>query len=59
MGAFDDQRRRQRDHIAGGADQQVLVVEAAGEHVVGAGADGARARREFDRADQADSCGCR
>ena len=52
LGLGDDQRRRQRDDVAGGADQQPLLV---GLEEGGEGALGRRAgdRLELDRADQA------
>ena len=48
---LDDQRRRQRDDVAGDADQESLL-EAVDEDVIGAGAGGTLARGEFDAGDE-------
>lgn len=49
---FQDQGRRQGDDIAGDADQDILLVEAFGEYIIGTGAGLALARCQFNGADQ-------
>ncbi|MNF02569.1 hypothetical protein D3C80_2017320 [compost metagenome] len=49
----DDQRRRQRDDVAGGADQEAVLIGLQ-EGVEGTLGRLAGDRLQFDRADQAD-----
>ena len=53
MAAFDDERGRQRDNVARGADQHAFFV-AADKDVVGAGGGAAGARLELDAGHQAE-----
>ena len=50
----DDQRRRERDGVAGDAEHQADVVEGALHRLEGARADGVGPRGEVDGADEAD-----
>src|SRR5678815_3362 len=50
----DDQRRRERDGVAGNAEHQAVLVEGAFHRVIGALAIGVGARREIDRRHEAE-----
>src|SRR5688572_26606187 len=47
----EDQRRRQRDDVAGAAHHQVVLAEGPFEHLVAAQAGAFRPRRQLDGAD--------
>src|ERR1700730_3975180 len=53
MGALDDQRRRQREGVAG-VTKHETAVEAVDHEVVAACAGGIRPRRQLDTCDEAD-----